>query len=418
MTSKLHAVEEWNHLVKKILKPYPDERGSFVKTKGRSLKSFFGEENMRHMAADAQVCELAARPGMGLNLLAASCQQGLEALMCITDDADPAALKKTKDLFGGLADLMPAMQVNNKTPPEELKKAIRTMFDFAAKDPGDKLKALAKLAEGSSRLYGFSVQMAQWLALASKPKVWAKSVPSLGLQHPSVQAWCVAPSDVDKAVQALADSITDKFHWGGHNKGKRKFGEESEDSDKPPAKVKKGLAATADSTSSESSSSDKKKSKKGKKAGKKKNKDKKSKKAKKASSSSASEKFKGAKKDKKKDEETEKALPMSSDDEVKQSDDDRKKLVVQDWELPVAQAFGVFMDRVRTEEPRPTFESLKEKMGTVPDSVLKEWGLLATWTALKTKTKYPKKEHTDEIVKRLTAMCKECEDLLEAIAKE
>ena len=91
VTSKLHAVEEWNHLVKKILKPYPDERGSFVKTRGRSLKSFFGEENMRHMAADAQVCELAARPGMGLNLLAASCQQGLEALMCITDDADPAA---------------------------------------------------------------------------------------------------------------------------------------------------------------------------------------------------------------------------------------------------------------------------------------------------------------------------------------
>ena len=165
------------------------------------------------------------------------------------------------------------------------------MVEFAGKDTDTKMKALAKLADVSSRLWCFSIHMAQWMALASKPKTWGKAVPGDDLQHPHVQAWTSDPKSEDKLVTALTSGIVDRFHWGGKQRSKRRLGDDgsegeerqlqrkravrggkdsSGEEDKKKKKTKKGSKDKKRKSSSSSSSSDHKKGKKSKKASKKK----------------------------------------------------------------------------------------------------------------------------------------------------
>ena len=96
---KLKVVEEWNHLPKKLLKPYADRRGTFMKTEDVAVGTYLMAENFRDVAADPGVSELVARPAMGANLMAASCEVGLEAIHKICDWDEAVGIEKCRELF-------------------------------------------------------------------------------------------------------------------------------------------------------------------------------------------------------------------------------------------------------------------------------------------------------------------------------
>eukprot|EP00971_Amphidinium_carterae_P218303 4333018-Amphidinium_carterae.1 len=122
--TRLSAVDEWCRLTKKLLKPYPDERGSLVRTSGMALKQFLSAAHFRDAAANPLHNELVARPAMGLNLLASTTEQALEALQSITDERkDPACLHQCANLFQELADAMQKVQVSQAASRDELEEA-------------------------------------------------------------------------------------------------------------------------------------------------------------------------------------------------------------------------------------------------------------------------------------------------------
>ena len=77
--------------------------------------------------------------------------------------------------------------------------------------------------------YSFAARMAQWVVLASKPKAWAKAVPTPPLQRLAVQTWLEDPTNADKLVNALTAGVTSRFHWGGRRQGKRRLGDSGSD---------------------------------------------------------------------------------------------------------------------------------------------------------------------------------------------
>ena len=224
--AKLKVVEEWQHLPKKLLKPYADMRGTFIKTDGIAAKKFFALRNFREVCCDAAVSELVARPPIGAHLFAASAEVGLDALQAVAEKSAETGIEECVTLFKDVATRLGAMQVSSDLDEATVKYHISKLVDFAKDDVDAKLKALSKLADSSSRLWVLAIQMAEWLALASRPKAWAKAVPNKDLQHGKIQEWLEEGEDKDKLVDGLAAAMAERFHWGGKAKTtKRKLGD-------------------------------------------------------------------------------------------------------------------------------------------------------------------------------------------------
>ena len=105
---RLDVVKEWEHLGKKLLKPYPDGEGLCIKTGGIAVGKFFAPESLQS-ALTADNCELLARPVMGVNLLAAAAESALPALQAASDEPGKGGLADAKRCLEKLAAHLPAM---------------------------------------------------------------------------------------------------------------------------------------------------------------------------------------------------------------------------------------------------------------------------------------------------------------------
>ena len=256
--TKLQVVKEWDHLGKKLLKPYADRRGTFLKTNDLAAPKYLEPSNFRDIAADAAVSELVARPTMGLNLFAASCEVGVEALIAAASGQPGTGISDCPETFQSLSNNLATAQID----ADVLAAAVKELVKFAQENTDSKLKTLPKLLDSSSRLYSFAARVAQWVVLASKPKAWAKAVPTPPLQHLAVQTWLEDPTNADKLINALTAGITSRFHWGGCHQGKRRLGDSGSDHSHAAKKRKRRSSGSASKASSSSSSTDKKKNKK------------------------------------------------------------------------------------------------------------------------------------------------------------
>ena len=158
--SKLRCVNVWDLLTKKVLKAYPDKNGSMLRSQSLSTKQFFKVESLRDLISEEN-SELVARPPMGMNLVCASVETGLDALIAFQVNNAVSGIPKVMDLFGvDVLSLVKAVQVESGTEKNDMKKATKQLLEIAGdKDPVDeKLKALAQLADFTSRVRGFAVE--------------------------------------------------------------------------------------------------------------------------------------------------------------------------------------------------------------------------------------------------------------------
>ena len=417
--AKLKVVEEWQHLPKKLLKPYADMRGTFLKTDGIAAKKFFALRNFREVCCDAAVSELVARPPMGAHLFAGSAEVGLDALQAVADKSSDTGIEECLNLFKDLAPRLGAMQVTSDLDEATIKHHVSKLVDFAKEDVDAKLKALSKLADTSSRLWVLAIQLAEWLALASRPKAWAKAVPNKDLQHGKIQAWLEEGEDKDKLVDGLAAAMADKFHWGGKSKTtKRKLGDSGSEDAAPPAKARKRAADSSDD--SDKNDKKKKKQKKSKKSSKKAGKKKKS-----SSSSSSASSSSSGKKDDKKDKKDKKSDGKSASPDGKTSADLLKALKKEQaldafisWkDSDVTEALAL-AERLLTEPSGPkTVDEMKRLMALFPESVKKTADLADIEPVIKTLTRVPPKTVFDDVVGKLKKVARNAEEHKEGLKK-
>ena len=136
---RITAVKEWNLTTKALLRAFPDEFGCVLKTGGKSVKKALAPQSLREKL-DPESSELIRRPGVGLNLAAASMSAGLEVLNLGEDMAPQLRKKAQKD-----------DREDNSKLPEDIGKLFSVLA--GPEDNSDDLgKALAKLADGASRL--------------------------------------------------------------------------------------------------------------------------------------------------------------------------------------------------------------------------------------------------------------------------
>ncbi|CAE7546135.1 unnamed protein product, partial [Symbiodinium sp. CCMP2456] len=91
---RITAAKEWNLPTKAMVRAFPDESGCMLKTGGKSVKKALAPGQLRDRL-DSDSSELIRRPGMGLNLAAASISAGLEVLN-LGEDMGPALINKQK----------------------------------------------------------------------------------------------------------------------------------------------------------------------------------------------------------------------------------------------------------------------------------------------------------------------------------
>ena len=412
--AKLKIVEEWQHLPKKLLKPYADMRGTFLKTDGIAPKKFFALQNFREVCSDAAVSELVARPPMGAHLLAASAEVGLDALQAVAEQKRDTGAEECHNLFKELAPHLGAMQVNSDLDEATVKYQISKLVDFAKDDVEAKLKALSKLADSSSRLWVLAIQLAEWLALASRPKAWAKAVPNKDLQHGKIQAWLEEGEDKDKLVDGLAAAMADKFHWGGKSKTtKRKLGDSGSEDEAPPKRVRKFAPDSSDDADKDDK---KKKNKKNKKASKKAGKKKKSSSS--SSPSSSSSDKKKAKKDKKDDKKSASPDGKTSADLLKALKKEQALDALVSWKGSDVTEAVALAERLLTEPSGPkTVDDMKHLMALFPDSVKKTADLADIEPVIKTLTRVPPKTVFDDVVGKLKSVARNAEDHKDSLKK-
>ncbi|CAE7253471.1 unnamed protein product [Symbiodinium sp. CCMP2456] len=231
---RVTAVKEWNLATKALMRAFPDESGCMIKTGGKSVKKALAPQNLREKL-DPDSSELIRRPGMGLNLAAASMSAGLEVLNLGEDMAPQLGLQTLLDFVGkhgDLEELLKKAQKDYKHDKSNLAEDIGKLFRILAgpEDNSDDFgKALAKLADGASRLFAFAIAACEVRAMINKQKAWSKTVPDLEKQSPGVRRWVAEPSD-ESLCEGLAQSLRSLFYWGG-SKEKRRFGADDADSD-------------------------------------------------------------------------------------------------------------------------------------------------------------------------------------------
>ena len=241
-SKRITAVKEWNLPTKAMVRAFPDESGCMLKTGGRSVKKALAPGQFRDRL-DSDSSELVRRPGMGLNLAAASMSAGLEVLDLGDDMTAQLGLKSLLDFVAkhdDLGELLKKAQKDYKGDGSDLAQSIAKLFSHLAgpEDESDDLgKALVKLADGSSRLFAFAIAASEIRALINKQKAWSKMVPELDKQAPGVRRWVAEPSD-ESLCEGLAQSLRSLFYWGG-TKEKRRFGVEDVDSDASSGGAKK-----------------------------------------------------------------------------------------------------------------------------------------------------------------------------------
>ena len=241
-SKRITAVKEWNLPTKAMVRAFPDESGCMLKTGGRSVKKALAPGQFRDRL-DSDSSELVRRPGMGLNLAAASMSAGLEVLDLGDDMTAQLGLKSLLDFVAkhdDLGELLKKAQKDYKGDGSDLAQSIAKLFSHLAgpEDNSDDLgKVLVKLADGSSRLFAFAIAASEIRALINKQKAWSKMVPELDKQAPGVRRWVAEPSD-ESLCEGLAQSLRSLFYWGG-TKEKRRFGVEDVDSDASSGGAKK-----------------------------------------------------------------------------------------------------------------------------------------------------------------------------------
>ena len=239
---RINAVKEWNHATKALLRAFPDESGCMLKTGGKSVKKALAPQCLREKL-DPESSELIRRPGMGLNLAAASMSAGLEVLNLGEDMAQQLGLRTLFDFIGqhgDLEQLLKKAQKDYKEDNSKLAEDIGKLFSVLAgpEDNSDDLgKALAKLADGASRLLAFAIAASEVRAIINKQKAWSRTVPELDKQAPGIRRWVAEPSD-ESLCEGLAQSLRSLFYWGG-SKEKRRFGAEDADSEASSGAAKK-----------------------------------------------------------------------------------------------------------------------------------------------------------------------------------
>ena len=246
---RLSAVDAWDHLPKKWLKPYPD------RASGRLLKANLKQKEVAAWLTPNH-SELVARPAMGLNLSFATIEVGFEALAAAAAGEEATGIAKCAAMFKA-ADLLPLVQlaqVEASADATAQAEAIMKLLEFAGDDAaaGKRLKALNLLADTSSRLWAFSVRWAELIAAAADAKTWAKNVPQPKLQHSSLSAWLQKPKSLRRLADSTAAAYQDMFHWGGKKQGRKAFGAETDD------EAAAGSSTSASSSGSGDSSSEKK----------------------------------------------------------------------------------------------------------------------------------------------------------------
>ena len=311
--TKLKVVDEWQHATKRLLKAYPDkETGTLLKTGcHESLSKLLAKGYADLLRSDA--CELSARPAMGVHLTASTLSAGFEALTAAASGEGSTGVSKCAALFS-VDDLGPVVdlcQVDTEGSTSAKKKALKKLFAFAgdASNAAERLKALASLADTGSRLWSFAIRMAELIAAAAHPKEWAKSVPHEKLHHKTLRKWLKQPKDLERLAEACAVSFEERLHWGGLQRKRKRFGDESDDDSDSSDTSTSGSSSEASDSDSESEDSDAKNKKKHKKT---KNK----RKSKKASKKSKKEK------DKPKDAKKSKKQKKGEKKRVKKEDED------------------------------------------------------------------------------------------------
>ena len=306
---KLKCVDEWDHLTKKLLKAYPDQSGSMVKTEGKSVKKYFKNDLVNYIEANNS--ELIGRPPMGLNLNCSTIEAGIEVLKKLKDAPEKTGVPKCQEYFSDeLLEIAQLLQAKQSSDKKRMAEAVKKLLQMLKEDPEEKLKELGKLADASSRLWGLAIRISELIVTAKKLKHWAAQVPDPEQQYSGIKRWCKEPS-ADNLAKGIAGALADLFHWGGPTKTKKSLGDGSssdEDSEEASGNGsdEESSEETLASDSSDSSMPATKKKSKGKANAKKK-----AKKAKSSESDTPKRKEK-TKKKKKKD--------SSSDD-----DDDKEK---------------------------------------------------------------------------------------------
>ena len=100
---RLSAVDEWDHLPKKWLQPYPD------RAFGRLLKANLKQKEVAAWLTPNH-SELVARPAMGLNLSFATIEVGSEALAAAAAGEEATGIAKCAAMFQA-ADLLPLVKL-------------------------------------------------------------------------------------------------------------------------------------------------------------------------------------------------------------------------------------------------------------------------------------------------------------------
>lgn len=239
---RITAAKEWNLPTKAMVRAFPDESGCMLKTGGKSVKKALAPGQLRDRL-DSDSSELIRRPGMGLNLAAASISAGLEVLNLGEDMGPQLGLTQLMEFLAqhtDLEELLKKAQKDYKGDPANLAQDIAKLFSLLAgpEDNSDDLgKALVKLADGSSRLFAFAMAASEIRALINKQKAWSKLVPEVEKQAPGIRRWVAEPSD-ESLCEGLAQSLKSLFYWGG-TKEKRRFGAEDADSEASSGGMKK-----------------------------------------------------------------------------------------------------------------------------------------------------------------------------------
>ena len=261
---RLRACPHWKRTIRTLLRSYPDQTGCLINVSESSLRKAFSPK-LLHDKLNDENCELINRPPMGVNLLCATLDAGMEVLNVLpaTKQVGADVLKKTFTDNKFAAAVKTAQKVSDR-PSKDVAAATRIILAAfeGPSDGKDELgRALTAMADASSRLWAMSVAALEAKALVARQAAWAKSVPHLEQQPPGVQKFSRDPS-IDALASATGAAYDSAYYWGGKKAARRKFGEKSasektsSDNKKPKKKSKK------DPSPSQSSTTNKKKDKK------------------------------------------------------------------------------------------------------------------------------------------------------------
>ena len=226
---RLKACPHWRRSMRTLLRSYPDATGCVVASSEASLRKTFSPK-LFHEKLSAETCELVNRPPMGVNLLCACLDAGIDVLKVLpeTKEIGTDVLKKTLTDAKFQAAVANAQKGNEKSTAEvaAATKVILETFDGPSDGKDPLGRALVAVADASSRLWSMAVAALEVKALVGRQSFWAKSVPHIEQQPAGVQKFVRSPS-LDVMSHATAAAYESGYYWGGKKNQRRKFGEAS-----------------------------------------------------------------------------------------------------------------------------------------------------------------------------------------------